>query len=73
MFDMEPFGDKRVPGTDIGLAKGLRQQGPDGVIPRILAVHLTSFWLTIGHPGHQDMTFGGHKDIWTGLEDRNDI
>ena len=53
MFDMEPLGDKRVPGTDIGLANKLMEHSPDRVIPGFLAVHLTSFWLTIGHPGHQ--------------------
>ena len=65
---MEPFGDRRVPGTDIGLAKGLREPGPDRVIPGFLAVHLTSFWLTIGHPGHQleDIRTSG-QDWRTGM------
>ena len=68
MFDMEPFGDKRVPGTDIGLAKGLREPGPEVVIPRFLAVHLTSFCLATRHPGHQleDIRTSG-QDWRTGM------
>ena len=69
MFDMEPFGDKRVPGTGIGLANVLREYSPEVVIP--------AFWPYINNILAYNRTsrtsIGGYKDIWTGLEDRNDI
>ena len=72
MFDMEPFGDKRVPGTDVGLANKLREYSPDSGGGNSLLSGRT-YKITLPCNKASRTSIGGHKDIWTGLEDWNDI